>query len=432
MAWDFETPPELARRLEWADEFVREEVEPLDRLIDEPRLLLDPIRARLVPPLQDIVKKQGLWACHLSKEDGGSGGGYIEAALLNGILGRSQIAPVIFGCQSPDAGNSELLAKYATPDQRKRYLEPLVAGEVVSTFSVTEPQGGGDPTVYQTTAVLDGDEWVLNGEKWFSSGADRCAFLIVMAVTEPDADRHKRSSMFIVPSDAPGFEIIRDIRSVGKENREGHPYVRYTNVRVPAENLLGERGAAFRMMQTRMGVARLLMGMRAYGLLTQALAMMCERALSRRTQGELLADKQLVQEMIADSWFETEQLRLLVLQTAWRLERIGNSKEMRRDVSSVKALTARALKNVALRAVQLHGSIGTSPELPLMEMLVHGIEIGIADGPTEIHVTTVARDILARHQAAPGLFPTRHGPALDAAAKAKYAAELEAIASSLG
>lgn len=421
MAWDFETPADIQERLDWADAFVREEVEPLDRLIKNPRGIEDPVRARLIPRLQEIVKARGMWACHLEKKDGGSGVGHLEAALLNEILGRTFCGPVVFGCNSPDAGNAEILAAFATPDQRKVFLEPLVDGRVVSAFAVTEPIGGGDPNVYESTAVLDGDEWVINGEKWFVSGGSQAAFLIVMAISDPEASWYERMTLFLVPMPTEGVEIVRDVHVYGDENGEPHTYMRFTNVRVPAANTLNARGAAFKTMQARMGIARLLLATRALGSLKQTIDMMCERALSRHTQGQRLSEKQLVQEMIALSWTELAQFRLLVLQTAWKLERLGNSKEMRTDISAVKAQLSRIMKAIALRAIQIHGSIGVSDEVPFMELLALGISLGIADGPTEVHDVTLAKDVLREYKPTEGVFPTRHSLALRDAALSKYA-----------
>jgi acyl-CoA dehydrogenase len=420
MAWDFETPPEMQGRLDWADEFVREEVEPLDYLINEARDMADPIRARLIPPLQQIVKERGMWASHLHAKDGGSGISAVEASLLNEILGRTKFGPNVFGCQSPDAGNAEILAAFASPAQRARYLEPLAAGEVMSAFAATEPQGGGDPTIYQTAAVEDGDDWVINGEKWFISGAEFAHFFIVMAMTDPDRPRHERMSLFMVPQGTPGLEVVRSPRCYGKENGDHHSYVRFNNLRVPANEMLGTRGDAFKIMQARMGVARLLLATRSLGQLKQTFEMMCERAVSRFTQGERLADKQLVQQMIAQTWMDISQFRLSVLHTAWRLDRVGNSRELRPDISAVKAMTARVMKDTALRAVQLHGSLGTTAEVPFMDMLSDGVIIGIADGPSEIHEVTLGRELLRGYPASDSLFPTRHVLLLRERALAKY------------
>ena len=288
----------------WVDQFVRSECEPIDLIVKESHDLNDPVRQALIPPLQQIVKERGLWATHLGPHLGGPGYGQVKLALLNEILGRSECAPIVFGSQAPDSGNSEILAHYGTPELKQRYLEPLLDNRIVSCFSMTEPQGGADPKVFTTTAVQDGDHWVINGEKWFSSFASMASFIIVMAMTDPEAPPYERYSMFVVPGDTPGINVLRDVglgyQPLGGGGREG--YVRYENVRVPDDHMLGPRGGAFVVAQTRLGGGRIHHAMRTVGLVRRIFDMICERAVSRYTQGEMLSNKQLVQEMVADSW----------------------------------------------------------------------------------------------------------------------------------
>ena len=305
MGWDFETDPAFQERLDWVARFVREEVEPLDHVLGSQWNVHDPDFVRLVRPLQAIVRREGLWACHLGPELGGQGFGQVKLGLLNEILGRSRFGPVVFGTQAPDTGNAEILAHFGTPAQKARWMAPLLENEIVSCFSMTEPQGGADPLIFTTSATLDGDEWVISGEKWFSSNARFADFLIVMAVTEPDAPPHQRMSMIIVPTATPGVEIVRDVGWYG-ESVHAHAYIRYHDVRVPAGNLLGERGQAFAIAQTRLGGGRIHHAMRTIGEARKAFDMMAERVLSRVTKGELLAEKQMVQEKIADSWCQLE------------------------------------------------------------------------------------------------------------------------------
>lgn len=430
--WEFETDPEFAVELEWVDHFVRTEVEPLDHLIAHAWNMDDPLRQALIPPLQKKVQDRGLWACHLGPNLGGPGYGQVKLALLNEILGRSHCAPIVFGCQAPDSGNGEILAHYGTDLLKKTYLEPLLRNEIVSAFSMTEPQGGSDPTSFVTRAELDGDEWVINGEKWFSSHANFASFLIVLAVTEPDAPKHKRMSMFVVPSDTPGIEIIRNVGVYGHREDEGtHSYVRYTDVRVPADHLLGGRGDGFVVAQTRLGGGRIHHAMRTVGLVKQALGMMCERALSRETKGELLARKQLVQEMIAESWIQLEQFRLLVLQTAWKIDRYNDYQRVRGDISAVKVAMPKVLHDVAARALQIHGSLGVSHEMPFGAMVLESFHMGLADGATEVHKITLAREVLAGYSASPDLFPTAHIPRRRADARAQYADVLRSLGESV-
>jgi len=430
MSWDFETEPEFQKELDWIEKFVREEVEPLEFVLDcHPYDVRNPKRNALVRPLQAEVKKRKLWACHLGPELGGQGYGQVKLGLMNEILGRATYAPIVFGCQAPDSGNAEILAHYGTPEQKKKYLQPLLDNEIVSAFSMTEPQGGADPKVFTTTAVQDGDHWVINGEKWFSSFASMASFLIVMAVTDPDASPYQRHSMFVVPGETPGINVLRDVglgyQPLGGGGREG--YVRYENVRVPADHMLGPRGGAFVVAQTRLGGGRIHHAMRTVGLVRRIFDMLCERAVSRRTQGEMLSDKQLVQQMVADSWMEIEAFRLLTLQTAWKIDQHNDYKAVRADISAVKAMMQKVLHDVSARALQLHGSLGTTHEMPFVQHLVESFVLGLADGPTEVHKVTLARLLLKDRKPSPDVFPSEHLLRLRQAAEAKFADKLAGV-----
>ena len=425
MGWDFETDADYQRELDWVDEFVRSEVEPVDMLVPNAWDVRDPLRNRLIKPLQKKVRERRLWACHLGPHLGGPGYGQVKLALLNEVLGRSHSAPIVFGCQAPDSGNAEILAHYGTDELKKRYLEPLLEGEIMSCFSMTEPQGGSDPTSFTTRAERDGDEWVINGEKWFSSHASFASFFIVLAVTDPEAAPHRRQSMFVVPADTPGITVVRDVGTVGHEGPATHAYLRYEDVRVPADHLLGERGQGFAVAQTRLGGGRIHHAMRTVGLVRRSFEMMCERALSRQTKGESLANKQLVQAMIADSWIEMEQFRLLVLRTAWRIDRYEDYQRVRGDISAVKAAMPKVLHDVASRALQIHGSLGISTEMPFGAWVMESFHMGLADGATEVHKTSLARTLLGSFRAAPGLFPTGHLPTRRAAARELLADRIE-------
>ena len=387
MGWDFETDDAFQVELDWIDQFVRNEVEPLDHVLGSPYDVKHPHFVRLVRPLQQQVRERDLWACHLGPELGGPGYGQVKLALMNEILGRSRFGPVVFGCQAPDTGNAEILAHYGTPEQKQRFLAPLLANQLVSCFAMTEPHGGADPLMMQTQAVREGEHWVLTGEKWFASNARLAAFFIVMAITDPEAKPHRRTSMFIVPAD----------------------------------HLLGEQGEGFAVAQTRLGGGRIHHAMRTIGQARQALDLLCRRALSRRTQGDLLAHKQMVQEKIADSWIELEQFRLLVLRTAWRIDRYNDYRRVRQDIAAVKAAMPKVLHDIAARALQVHGSIGTSDEMPFMEHILSSFVLGLADGPTEVHKVTVARELLRSYQADDDVFPDYHLPRQRAQALARYA-----------
>jgi acyl-CoA dehydrogenase len=425
MAWDFETDAEFQNELDWIEKFVKTEVEPLDHVLGNPYDVRDPKRNALVRPLQAEVKRRKLWACHLGPELGGQGYGQVKLALMNEILGRSRFAPIVFGCQAPDSGNAEILAHYGTEEQKRRFLKPLLDNEIVSCFSMTEPQGGADPKVFRTRAELKGDNWVINGQKWFSSNAHVSSFLIVMAVTDPDAKEYERMSMFVVPTDTPGVKILKNL-AVGMHEGEGsHGYVSYEDVVVPRDAMLGPRGGAFVVAQTRLGGGRIHHAMRTIGQVKKAFDMMCERVLSRTTQGTLLADKQMVQEKIADSWCEIEQFRLLVLRTAWRIDKYKDYRKVRKDISAVKALMPKIFHDVAARALHLHGSLGATTEMPFVEQVIQSFHMGLADGPTEVHKVTVARQVLREYRASDDLFPSEHLPKLREAAIRKYAAAIE-------
>ena len=424
MGWDFETDADYQKQLDWVAQFVREEVEPLEHVLGHPADVHDPRRAVLVRPLQAEVKRRGLWACHLGPELGGQGYGQVKLALLNEILGRARYGPTVFGCQAPDSGNAEILAHYGTPEQKRRYLAPLLNNDIVSCFAMTEPQGGADPKVFTTKAVRDGDHWVISGQKWFASHANYAEFLITMAITDPDAPPYQRMSMFIVPKDTPGLRIIRNVGFV-TEKAATHGYLSFDDVRVPADHMLGPQGGAFVVAQVRLGGGRIHHAMRTIGEARRALDMMCERALSRVTQGERLARKQMVQERIADSWIELEQFRLLVLRTAWLIDKHKNYKTVRGDISAIKAIMPKVLHDIASRALHLHGSLGISEEMPFAGLVMQSFHMGLADGPVEVHKVTLAREVLSRYRATEDLFPSYHLPEVRARAIDKYRAALE-------
>jgi acyl-CoA dehydrogenase len=402
--WDFKTDPEFQVEIDWIKKFVTEEVEPLDYILGSQWDVHAPEFKRLVRPLQAKVKARGLWACHLGPHLGGKGYGQLKLALMNEQFGRSRFGPIVFGSQAPDTGNSEILAHYGTPEQKKRYLEPLLANEIVSCFSMTEPQGGADPLMVKTSAVQDGNEWVLNGEKWFASNARFASFFIVMAVTDPDAAPHRRMSMFIVPAETEGLNIIRNYGFYG-EPEEVHGHMRWTNVRVPPENMLGERGDAFVVAQVRLGGGRMHHAMRTLAEATKCFEMMCERVVSRMTKGEPLANKQMVQEKISDSWVQLRQFRLLILETAWLADQGKDWKEIRKNVAAVKSIMPKVLHDISERALHLHGALGLSTQMPFTDALVNSYHIGLADGPTEVHKVTVAREVLKEFKPRKEMFP---------------------------
>ncbi len=427
MAWDFETDSEYQKKLDWADNFVRDKIEPLDHLF--PHLQFHPLdatRRAIMDPLKDEVRAQGLWATHLGPELGGQGFGQLKLALLNEILGRSQWASNIFGTQAPDTGNAEIIAHYGTPEQKETYLMPLLNGECFSSYSMTEPHAGADPTLFTTSAVKDGNEWVINGWKYFSSNAKTASFLIVMVVTNPDVSAYNGMSTFLVPTDTPGVKIVRNVGLYGEGLNEGsHALIHYEDVRVPEEALLGGEGQAFAIAQTRLGGGRIHHAMRTIGLAQKAMDMMCERVLSRKTRTGLLADKQFVQGYIADSYAQLVQFRLFVLYTAWEIDKYNDYKRVRKDIATAKVVMPTVLHDIAWRAMQVHGALGTTNEMPFYGF-IHGAGVmGLADGPTEVHKETVARQVLRGYQATDGMWPTEWIPGKIEAAQQQYAEHLD-------
>jgi acyl-CoA dehydrogenase len=424
--WDFETDPDYQAKLDWVDEFMRADVEPLDLVGLDPYDKSNPDVMAVLRPLQQAARDNGLWAAHLTPDLGGQGYGQVKLALLNEIIGRSRWAPSVFGCQAPDSGNAEILALFGTAEQKRRYLQPLLDGDISSCYSMTEPQGGSDPGLFVTRAARDGDSWVINGEKWFSSNARHAAFFIVMAVTDPGARTRDKMSLFIVPAETPGIEIIRNVAVGGEAAGHGsHGYVRYTDVRVPADHVLGGEGQAFAIAQTRLGGGRIHHAMRTIAMARSAFDMMCERAVSRQTRQGPLASFQLTQEKIADSWIQIEQFRLLVLRTAWLIDKHHDYQRVRRDIAAVKVAMPQVLHDVVLRAMHLHGALGVSNEMPFVKMMVAAESLAIADGPTEVHKLTLARRTLAEYQPVDTLFPSAHIPTRRAAAAARLAERLE-------
>lgn len=428
MPIDFSIEPEFEAQLGWMRSFVEEKAVPLDLAFSGEDAIYDkshPVHEEVVRPLQQEVKDRGLWACHLNVELGGLGFGQARLALMNEILGRSAWAPSLFGCQAPDSGNAEILAHYGTETQKEEYLGPLLDGRISSCYSMTEPQGGADPGVFRCRAVRDGDDWVIEGEKWFSSSLRYAKFAIVMVVTNPEVPIHRGASMFLVPTDSPGLEILRHT-GMGYEpiGHGNHAYVRYDRVRVPKENLLGGEGQAFVIAQTRLGGGRLHHAMRTVGAVARLLDMMCERALSRETQGERLSKKESVQDMIATTWVELQQFRLQVLHASWVVDRVGGA-AARAEIAGVKVATPKVYRAAVERAIHLHGALGVSNEMPLAHQLIGAMALGLADGPTEVHKTTIARSVLKNHEPTKSGWPSEHLPERRAAARARFAHLLE-------
>ena len=430
MAWDFSVEAEFQKKLDWIRRFVDEEVIPLELVsgnLNQKQL------DELLAPFKDKVKSANLWATHLGPEHGGQGMGQLNLALMHEILGRSTLAPEIFGNQAPDSGNAELLAAGADENQRQRWLYPLMRGEVRSCFALTEADvAGSDPTDIRTRCRKDGDSWVLDGEKWFASNAGVADFLIVMAVTDPEAPPHKRAAMVVIPRDTPGLEIVRDIGTMSHFTHEsgavmdrigGHAQIRLKECRVPLDHMIGAPGEGFILAQKRLGGGRIHHGMRMIGQCHRALDMMLERSVSRISHGKRLADMQMVQDMIAESFTEMTAARLMTLHAAWHLDQAGG-KEARVHIAMVKYWVPRALFGILDRAIQLHGSLGYSVDLPLEEMYRMARALRIADGADELHKQTIAKQLLREVKAVEG-WPSEHIPTNRARAEKKFGHLLE-------
>jgi acyl-CoA dehydrogenase len=399
---DFEPTDRCKALLERLQEFMGEHVYPnereieagLDREVDRdtafPEILVE-LRAR--------AKADGLWNLFLpARDDLGPGLTNSEYGFLSEEMGRaSTTAPFVFNCQPPDSGNMEILAEHANEIQRERWLEPLLEGEIRSCFSMTEPDTpGSDPTNLACLATQDGDDWVINGRKWWTTAALGASVAIVMAVTDPEAQRHKRATMILVPTDTPGFNLVRPLSNMGHTAGPGHWEIAYEDCRVPiAESTLGIRQAGFKIAQDRLGPGRIHHCMRLIGVAERALEMMCERAKARSMFGQTLAEKQFIQDFIATSRIEIDQARLVTAYAAWKLDQVGN-RESREELSITKvAAPAMALK-VVDRAIQVWGGAGVSDDTPLSWMYRYNRMLRIGDGADEVHKQVIARMELAK------------------------------------
>jgi acyl-CoA dehydrogenase len=351
---------------------------------------------RVLVELRERAKAEGLWNLFLPGEEYGGGLTNWEYGILCEEMGRSLVAPMVFNCSAPDTGNAEILLDHGTPEQRDRWLGPLLDGEIRSCFSMTEPEvSGSDPTGLRGRAELDGDEWVIDAHKWFTSGAVGASLAIAMVVTDPDAAPHKRASMILVPVDAPGFNLVRPVSVMGHDGGPGHCEIRYEGCRVPASNLLGERGAGFKIAQDRLGPGRIHHCMRAIGAAERALELMCKRANTRESFGGKLAEKQFVQDFVAKSRIEIDGARLMVLNAAWRMDEYGK-REARQAISMTKVVAANVCMDVIDRAIQVHGALGVSDDTPLAVMWRQLRMLRLADGPDEVHKMVIAMRELNR------------------------------------
>jgi acyl-CoA dehydrogenase len=342
--------------------------------------------------LRAQAKAAGLWNLFMPDSEHGVGLTNWEYGVLCEEMGRSPaIAPMAFNCAAPDTGNMEILAEHGSGSQRERWLAPLLDGEIRSCFSMTEPEvAGSDPRTLRSRAELVDGEWVINGHKWFTSGAVGASVAIAMVVTDPEAHPYARASMILVPTDAPGFDLVRPVPVMGHDGGPGHCEIRYTECRVPEANLLGPRQAGFVIAQDRLGPGRIHHCMRAIGTCERAIELMCRRANDRQAFGSPLAEKQFVQDFVAKSRIETEQARLLTLNAAWKMDTAGK-KAARREISMIKVVAANVVMDVLDRAIQVHGALGMSDDTPLAGMWRYSRMLKVADGPDEVHKMVIAR-----------------------------------------
>ena len=357
------------------------------------------------PPIMEQMKaearKRGLWNLFLPNQEWGAGLSNLEYAPLAEITGRSPlIAPEALNCAAPDTGNMEILAEFGTRDQQQEWLVPLLEGEIRSAFFMTEPDvASSDATNIQSTIERDGDEYVINGRKWWSSGAasPRCRIGIFMGKTDVDADPYHQQSFILVPMDTPGVEVVRELPVYGRyDGHGGHPEVSFTDVRVPASNLIGEEGSGFALAQARLGPGRIHHCMRLIGMAERAFDLMCQRVIAREAFGKPLARQGVIQEWIAEARVRIEQVRLLTLKTAWLMDTVGN-KGARIEISAIKVAAPEMATWVLDRAIQAHGGMGVSDDTPLAGLWAHARTLRLADGPDEVHKRSIARREVKRY-----------------------------------
>ncbi|MCP4363631.1 MAG: acyl-CoA dehydrogenase [Chloroflexi bacterium] len=394
----FNTTPELNNILKTMRAFVDDELIPLEQdFLTHGFMALE----SALQEKRQKVKELGLWLPQIPQEYGGLGLTLFEHGLVSQVLGRTPIGHYAFNCQAPDAGNMEILIEHGTPEQQERFLMPLLHGKTRSCFSMTEPEhAGSNPVVMSTTAVKEGDSYIIDGRKWFTSAADGAAFAVVMAVTNPDAPRHGRASQILAPLDTPGFTLVRNISVMGEQGDgwASHAEVTYEEVRVPQSNLLGAEGAGFAIAQERLGPGRIHHCMRWLGICERAFDLMCSYAVKRElAPGRTIADQGAIQTWIAESRAEINAATLMVLDTADKIDREGQY-AARDEISLIKFHVAGVLQQVLDRALQVHGGLGMTDDTPIAWWYRHERAARIYDGPDEVHKWSVARRILGRYR----------------------------------
>jgi acyl-CoA dehydrogenase len=390
---DFALPPKVQELQKQVSQFMNDYIYPIEKQVEEEMSVpgKEHVEPQILKDVRQRAKSAGLWNLFLPDDEWGKGLKVSEYAPLSEIMGRSPIGSRAFNCMAPDTGNMEILVDFATPEQKKQWLHPCLEGEMRTCFSMTEPEtAGSDPTQLQTRAVRDGDDYVINGHKWFTSNAIGSSFAIAMVVTNPDAPSHKRASMLIVPTDAPGFNLVRAVSVMGHAGGGGHCEIIYKDCRVPVTNLLGNDGDGFAIAQARLGPGRIHHCMRNIGVAERALELMCKRANTRWAHGSLLADKANVQQWIADSRIEIDSARLAIMHAAWMIDTVGK-RQARQEIAMIKVQAANMVMNVLDRAIQLHGAMGMSDDTPIARFWRENRSMRIVDGPDEVHRMTIAR-----------------------------------------
>jgi alkylation response protein AidB-like acyl-CoA dehydrogenase len=394
---DFAIPEHTQQTLDRIGRFMETELYPLESAVAQHgfRAALPKLKAA-----REKVRSLGLWCPQIPKQHGGMGLSLMEHGLVSAVLGRSLLGHYVFNCQAPDAGNMEILIEHGTPEQKKNFLEPLLRGETRSCFAMTEPEhAGSNPTWMDTLATKDGNDYVINGHKWFTSSADGAAFAVVMAVTNPQSPPHQRASQILVPTNTPGFRRIKNLNVLGHvgEDHASHAEVRFENCRVPQSNLLGKQGEGFAIAQERLGAGRIHHCMRWLGIAERAFELMCKRAADRElAPGKPLGTRQIIQAWVAESRAEINASRLMVLEAAWKIQNLGQ-RSAREEISCIKFYVADVLLKVLDRSIQTHGAMGLTPETPLAAFWAAERGARIYDGPDEVHKMVVARQILKKH-----------------------------------
>src|SRR5579872_4989253 len=395
---DFTLSPKVVQLQKRVSDFMNAHVYPIEKRVEDEMNVhgKEHVEPEILKEVRKKAKAEGLWNLFMPDEHYGKGLKVAEYAPLSELMGRTPIGSRAFNCMAPDTGNMEILADFGTAEQKKRWLEPCLEGTMRTCYSMTEPEtAGSDPTQLATRAVRDGDDYVINGHKWFTSGAVGASFAIAMVVTDPKTDPHRRASQIIVPTDTPGFQLVRAVSVMGHAGGGGHCEIIYKDCRVPVTNLLGEEGSGFAIAQARLGPGRIHHCMRAIGVSMHALELMCQRATTRVAFGKPLAEQGMIQDWIAQSYLEIEQARLLTLKAAWMIDNLGK-KAAQNEIAMIKIVAPQVNTAVVDRAIQVFGGAGLSDDFPLASMWAHGRTLHIVDGPDEVHKRSLARSVIGQ------------------------------------